>query len=269
MNRLTALALSLPGLLGITVTGAAQNQPAQPSEYIYVITVTAKPGAVPAYESFTKKIAAGAEKIGAAQHWMTWMVTIGGPSRTFNIVLPFNKWSEVDNWTPVPQILTKAYGEAEGKRIMAAGSAVTEHSETSVLRLLPGLSSRPEAFDARAGYLHLIVTEVEPGMVPSWEGYLGKIKAAQEKSAQSPSVVRRVAVLGASNTYATAVAFSKFADRDSWAPNKDLLRDAYGQAQADSLNSIRLRSTRNARQMVLMFRPDLSRPGAATAEAAR
>ena len=37
----------------------------------------------------------------------------------------------------------------------------------------------------------------------------------------------------------------------------------------DSLDGVRLRSTRNARQVVLMFRPDLSRPGAGPAEASR
>jgi len=197
------------------------------------------------------------------------MVAIGGPSRTFNIVLPFQKWSEVDGWTPVSQILVKAYGAAEGKRIMAAGGAASESSETSVLRLLPGLSGRPEAFNARAGYLHLFVTEVEPAMVPAWEGYIGKLKAAQEKSPQFPSAIRRVSVLGSNNTYATALAFSKYAERDSWPTNMELMRAAYGQAQADSLEGVRLRSTRNARQMVLMYRPELSRLGAAPAEAAR
>jgi hypothetical protein len=34
---------------------------------------------------------------------------------------------------------------------------------TSVLRLLPGLSVRPEAFDANSGYIHLFMTDVEPG----------------------------------------------------------------------------------------------------------
>lgn len=200
---------------------------------------------------------------------MTWAVNMGRPGRTFDIVLPFNKWSEVDGWTAVPQILNKAYGEAESRRILAAGGAVTEHSETSVLRLLPGLSVRPEAFNPRAGYIHLFLTEVEPGMVPAWEAYIGKLKAAQEKSAQFPSVVRRVAVLGSSNTYASAVAFSKFAERDSWPANMELMRSAYGQAQADSLDGVRLRATRNARQMVLKFRPDLSRVGVTTAEASR
>jgi hypothetical protein len=269
MHRLTAVALSLPCVLSFPVAALGQSPSAQQPEYIHVITANVKPGGTPAYESFIKKIVAGAEKVGAAQHWRTFMVTMGGPGRTYHIVLPFNKWSEVDAWTPVPQILTKAYGEAEGKRILAAGGALTEHTETAVLRLLPGLSVRPEAFNGGAGYIHLFMTDVEPGMVPSWEGYIGKLKAAQEKSPQFPSVVRRVAVLGSSNTYATAVAFGKFADRDSWPANMDLMRNAYGQAQADSLDGVRLRSIRNARQMVLMFRPDLSRVATTTAEATR
>ena len=267
MHRLTAFALSVPLLLGLPRATTAQSPGAKPSEYLYVVTITVKPGGVPAYESFTKKIVAGAEKIGAAQHWMAWMVNIGGPGRTFDIVLPFDKWSEVDGWTFVPQILTKAYGEAEGRRIMAAGSATIEHQETSVLRLLPGLSVRPDAFNPRAGYIHLFVTDVEPGMVPAWEAYIAKLKAAQEKSTQFTSVVRRVSVLGSSNTYASAIPFSKFAERDNWPVNDDLMESAYGKAQADSLDGVRLRATRNARQMVLMLRPELSRMGAGSAEA--
>ncbi|MFL5537110.1 MAG: hypothetical protein ACJ8AP_15505 [Gemmatimonadales bacterium] len=269
MHRLTALALSVSLLLGLSVAAPAQSPSAQPAEYLYLLTITVKSGSVPAYESFQKKIVAAAEKIGAPQHWRTWAVMIGGPGRTFNLALPFNKWNEIDGWIAVPQMLNKAYGEAEGRRILAAGTAVIENSETSVLRLLPGLSVRPEAFNANAGYIHLFLTDVEPGMVPAWESYIGKLKAAQEKSPQYPSVVRRVSVLGSSNTYATAVGFSNFAARDSWPVNDDVMRNAYGQTMADSLDGARLRATRNARQMVLMYRPELSRMGAGPAAASR
>lgn len=265
MHRFTALALSLLCVLGLPAAAPAQSASGLPPEYLYVITVNVKPGGMPAYESFQKKIVASAEKIGASQHWMTWMSIIGGPGRTVNVVLPFNQWSEVDGWSSVSEMIRKAYGEAEGRRIMVAGSAVMEHSETAVYRILPGLSVRPEAFNQKAGYVHLFVTEVEPGMVPAWESYIGKLKAAQEKSPGFPSAIRRVAVLGASNTYVTALPFSKFADRDAWPSSTDLMRDAYGQAQADSLDGVRLRATRNARQLVLEYRPDLSRPGAPAA----
>src|SRR4051794_16667701 len=130
MHRLTALALSVPLLLGVSCAAQAQSPGAKPSEYIYVVTITVKAGGIPAYESFTKKIVAGAEKIGAAQHWMAWMVNIGGPGRTFHIVLPFDKWKEGDGWDFVPQILTKGDGDAEGRRNNNTGSARIKNKES-------------------------------------------------------------------------------------------------------------------------------------------
>jgi hypothetical protein len=269
MKRFRALALSLPFSLGFTSLAAAQGQPTQPAEFIHVITITVRSGAIPEFEAFQKRIVAGANKIGAPQRWFTSHVSFGGPGRTYSVVLPFNKWSEVDGWTPVPQILLKAYGQAEGTRIMTAGGLLTERTETAVYRLLPELSTRPKAFDPPPAHVHLFVTEVEPAMVPQWESYLARIKTAQEKSPQAPTAVRRVAVLGAGNTYVTAVPFNKFADRDSWPTNMALLQEAYGEAEARSLNDIRLRSMRNFRQLVMTYRPELSRPTTGSAAAAR
>jgi hypothetical protein len=269
MKRLRALSLSLPFSFGLASPAATQGQPEQPSEFIQVITVSVKPGAVADYENFIKKVVAGANKIGAAQRWMVSQVTLGGPGRTYSTVLPFSKWSEVDAWPQVRQILVKAYGEAEATRITRAGGEAIERSETAVYRLLPDLSTRPKVFNPPAARMHLFVTEVEPAMVPQWESYLARLKTAQEKSPQAPTAVRRVAVLGAGNTYVTAVPFNKFADRDSWPTNMELLREAYGEAEARSLNDTRLRSTRSVRQLVMTYRPELSRPMSGSAAAAR
>lgn len=265
MKNLRALALSLPVAFGVAPWGEAQTQASQPAEFIQVITTTVKSGAVADYEDFVKKIVAGANKIGAPQHWSTSQVSIGAPGFTYTVVLPFNKWADVDAWNAVPDILVKAYGEAERTRIMKSGRAAIERTETAVYRLLPDLSTRPKAFDPPPAFIHLFVTEVEPAMVPTWENFLARIKAAQEKSPQAPTAVRRVAALGASNTYVTAVPFNKFAERDSWPTNMAVLRDAYGETEARSIDETRLRATRSARQLVLAYRPDLSRPAAGAA----
>jgi hypothetical protein len=229
-----------------------------------------KSGGAAEYESFIKKLVAGANKIGAPQRWFVSQLTLGGPGRTFSTVLPFSTWSEVDAWPTVRQILVKAYGEAEGTRIARAGSGSIERNESAVYRLLPDLSTRPRAFDPPAAHMHVFVTEVEPAMVPQWESYLARLKTAQEKSPQFPTAVRRVGVLGPNNTYVTAVPFNKFAERDNWPrDNLAVLREAYGEAEARSLNEIRLRSTRNARQMVMTYRPELSRPKTGSAAASR
>lgn len=267
MKSLRALALSLLVVLGLASPGAAQNQPGQPAEFIQVITTTVKSGAVSDYEDFGRKIVAAANKIGSRQHWTTSQVILGAPGFTYTVVLPFSKWEEVDSWTSVRDVLLKAYGQAEGARILKTGRAAIEHTETAVYRLLPDLSTRPKAFNPPPAFIHLFVTEVEPAMVPTWETLLARIKAAQEKSPQTPTAIRRVAVLGASNTYVTAVPFNKFAERDGWQTNLALLRDAYGETEARSLDETRLKSIRTARQLVLAYRPDLSRPPGAPAAA--
>lgn len=269
MKSLRALALSLPVIAAFPSPGMAQSQPGQPSEFIQVITTTVKSGAVSQYHDFTSKIAAGAKKIGSPQHWTTSQVILGAPGFTYTIVLPFNKWEEVDSWVSVRDMLVKAYGQAEGMRILNTGLAAIERTETAVYRMLPDLSTRLKAFNPPPAFIHLFVTEVEPAMVPAWQDYLAKLKAAQEKSPNAPTALRRVAVLGASNTFVTAVPFNKFAERDGWPSNMVVMREAYGETEAQRLDEIRLKSMRSARQLVLAYRPDLSRPPGAPAAAAR
>jgi len=269
MKPPTAFALSLPLLCGLASLAAAQGQPAQPAQFLQVITTTVRPTAVADYEDFAKKIVAGANKTGASQRWTVYGVSRGGPGYTYSVALPFNDWSELDGWTTVAQILSKAYGEAEAARIIKAGNASIERTETAVYRLLGDLSTRPKVFDPPAAFIQLFVTDVVPEMVPTWESFLARQKAAQEKAPQAPTAIRRVAVLGASNRYVTALPFNKYAERDSWPSALDVLRQAYGETEARSLTEMRLRSTREARIMVLSYRPDLSRPAAAPMPASR
>jgi hypothetical protein len=264
MRQPRALALSLPLCFGLMSPALTQSPPGQPAAFLEVLTTTVRPGGVPEFEDFVKKVVAGANKIDAAQRWSTYAVSLGGPGFTYNIALPFSKWGEVDAWTAASQILSKAYGEAEGTRTLKAGRASMERSETAVYRLLPELSTRPRVFDPPAAFLQLFVTDVEPAMVPTWEDYLARLKAAQEKSPQAPTAIRRVTVEGTSNTYVTAAPFNSFAERDSWPTNQAVLRAAYGDDEARRLNETRLRCTRNARLVVMSYRADLSRPATAS-----
>jgi hypothetical protein len=269
MKSLRTLALSLLAVPGLTSPGAAQGQTDQSPEFIQVITTTAKSGAVSDYEDFVRKIVAGANKIGASQRWTTSQVILGGPGLTYTVVLPFAKWADVDDWTQVRDVLLKAFGQAEGTRILKSGRAAIDHTEATVYRLLPDLSTRPKAFIPPPAFVHLFMTEVEPPMVAGWRDYLAKLKVAQEKSPKAPTAIRRTAVLGSANTFLTAVPFNKFAERDDWPSNMDVMREAYGESEAQKLDEIRLKSMRSGRQLVLAYRPDLSRPPATSQAAGR
>ena len=111
----------------------AQNEPTQ---FIQIVTTTVRSNAVTEYEDYVKKIMAGAAKIGAPQRVVAYQVGLGGPGFTYNFVIPFNKWEEMDSFPSIPQILTRAYGDAEGAKILKSGRDAIEHTESPVYRTL-------------------------------------------------------------------------------------------------------------------------------------
>lgn len=258
MKTRSFFGLALVFLLGLTPVVSAQNPP---PEFIYYVFNTAKPGAVADYEDYVKKIIAGANKIGAPQQIITFGMMMGGPNYTYFAVVPFNKWGDMDGWPSPTEILIKAYGEIEAAKIVKAGRAAIEKSETGVNRLLPNLSTKPRAFDpATWSFLSYMRTEVEPEMASAYEMYLAKVKAVQEQAPNAPTAIRRVSAQGTASVYTTARPFSKHADREGWASPGELLRKAYGEAEARHLTEINARCIRKRDNWVFAYRPDLSRP---------
>lgn len=246
--------------LCLAVPAAAQQQPA---EFISVTTVSVRGSGFSEYEDFAKKVIAAAAKTDPTARVIASQGGAGSSGYTYSFVRPFAKWGDMDAWMSVSQLLMKAHGDVEGGRILKAGRSPIEQSRTEVFRLLKDKSTRPRIVDPPPAHILVFRTEVRPEMVPAYEEYLDKLKAAQEKVEGTPTANRRVAVLGAANTYLTSVAFDKHAERDSWPRPLDVLRQAYGEAEAQRLNEVRLKSTKSAEVFVVNFRPDLSRLPAA------
>ena len=256
MKALVRLALVAVFFLAIALPVIAQNEP---TEFIQIITTTVRSNAVTEYEDYVKQIIAGANKIGAPQRVVVYQVGLGGPSFTYNIVLPFNKWEDMDSWPSIAQTLTKAYGDAEGARILKSGRDAIEHSESAVFQNLRNLSTRPRLNDPPAPFIMVVRTEIDPTMRVPYENYLSKLKAAQEKEPGNRTVNRSVSVLGSGVTYLGANFFSKYADRDNWTAVPDLMRKTYGDAEGQKLSEGSLRAVRKRDIFIQSFRPDLSR----------
>lgn len=256
MKAVVRLALVAAFLLAISLPVLAQNEP---PDFVQIITTTVRSNGVADYEDYIKKIMAGASKIGAPQRVLAYQVGLGGPGFTYNFVLPFNKWEEMDGWPSIPQILTRAYGDAEGARILNSGRNAIEHSESAVFRTLRNLSTRPRVNDPPAAFVMVVRTEIEPGMAVSYERYLSKLKAAQEQEQSTRTVNRLVSVLGPALTYWGANFFNKHADRDNWLAAADLMRTTYGDADGQELTDLSLRAVRKRDVFVQSYRPDLSR----------
>jgi antibiotic biosynthesis monooxygenase (ABM) superfamily enzyme len=256
MKSVVRFAFVAAFLLAITLPVVAQNPP---SEFIQIITTTVRSTGVTEYEDYVKQIIAGLNTIGSPLRVVVYQVGVGGPSFTYNIVIPFNKWEDMDSWPSIPQILTTAYGDAEGARILKSGRDAIEHSESAVFRTLRNLSTRPRFNDPPAPLIMVVRTEIDPAMSVSYENYLSKLKAAQEKEPGNRTVNRSVAVLGTGTTYLAANFFSKHADRDNWTVVTDLMKKTYGDAEGQRLSEGSLRAVRKREIFIQSYRPDLSR----------
>ncbi len=259
MKSLRLVAAVVLVLLGFACLARAQNQPA---EFIYVVTVTVKSEAVAEYEDYIKKVTAAANKVGAPQRAYVFQVVRGGPGFTYKVVLPFSKWSEVDAWALIPDMLAKAYGEAEAAKILKSGRAAAKHSDSEVFRLLPGLSTRLQNYRYPLAYTFVVRTEVKPELASAYELYMAKLKAAQEQAPDAPTIMRRASVQGLLYTYSTAIPFDKNSELDGWPSPSETLRKVYGEAEARHLLETVRRCVSRVEIYVLAYRPDLSRPAA-------
>jgi hypothetical protein len=266
VKRSRSFVFALGSCLAISTLAIAQPaaQPgAPPYSFVQVATITVKPSAVPEFESYVKKINAGAVKIGVSPSTI-YSMGRGGNSFTYVATVRFTKWAELDDRPSVIETLTKAYGEAEGAKIGNAGRPTLESVSTVVLRVLPELSSAPSTTNP---FAHVRVTTigVKPGMGGKWEAYVAKIKAAQDKAAGSLPVTRSTTALGPANTYTTAYFFNKYAQFDGSPSVGETLRKAYGEGEARLLEEAAASFMVSLETHVLDYRADLSRPAGAPA----
>jgi hypothetical protein len=255
MNVMKPLAFGLACTLA-PVSAWAQ---AQPKQYVNVLTVQATPSGALEYEAFVKKVMAAADKIGQNQRVVTFQVTTGGPGYTYMIATYFDKWAETEGMISAPETLIKALGEVEGAKAVRAGRISIASTDSAVYRLLTNLSTKPKAYDPPPAYLQVIRTYVKPGMAREWEQVIGRYKAASEQIAEAPSATRRVSVQGPANVYITSMAYTQPGERDAWPSFMDVLRKAYGEEEARSLDARRAACIERAESFVLKYRPDLSR----------
>jgi hypothetical protein len=256
MKGLKCLALAPAVVCALAPLVGAQPQPA---EFLQVISVTVRPGAVTDYEDYVKKVVAAANKVGSPLRWTAHSVALGGPGYTYSVAIPFSKWADMDGWASLPEMLTKAFGEVEAARVLKAGRSAIERSETAVYRHLPNFSTRPKVFDPPAAFIQVVRTEIEPEMTSAYELFLAKLKTAQEQAAGSPTSIRRVSATGRLSVYVSASPFQKHADRDAWPPIQDVMIKAYGEAEGRQILETSLRCVRSRELLVLSYRPDLSR----------
>ena len=256
MRSCNVVALVVALVLAVPSVIVAQGQPAQ---FVQVTSVSVKLGMQGDFEDYVKKIGAALTKINSPQRLVANQLTLGGSPTTYFFSVPFEKWADEDLFDAIPLVLTKAYGDLEGARILKAGRSTVDSIQISVYRLLPNLSTKPRTFDPPMAHSVSVRTEIDPAMTSEYEYYLSRLKAAQEQSPEAPTAVRRVSVQGPTSVYLSSQPFGKYADRDAWPATDQLMRKAYGDDEAKRILDMAARAIKNRVTLVLTFRPDLSR----------
>ena len=257
MKGAARITLGLAGLFFIAALAQAQTQPS----YTHTILVTVKPSAVQDFEDYAKKVMAAAAKVGSTQIIFAAQLQAGGPNFTYLFTSPFSTFEEMGQWSSIPEMLMKAHGDVEGAKLLKAGRSAIESSETWVARTQIDLSTNPKPLDlAATPFVRLLRTEVDPAMAGDYERYLAKVKAAQEKAAGYPSVIRRVSALGTGSLYFSATFVKSLADLDRIPNQVELMRKAYGEEGAETITKSGNGAVRSREIWLLRYRPDLSRP---------
>lgn len=258
MKRLTSV-VAVACVLSLLASVAAQTPP--PANYVLVATIKVKPAAVADFEDYLKKLQAAGLKIGLKVRSDTYQVVQGGSPFQYDVVQAFQTLEELGAVPPVPIQLTKAYGEAEGGKLMRAGRTAIESVEFRTLQYGADISTKPR-LPVASPFFQLVQVEIDPQMGPQYTEYLRRTKTAGDKFAAAPTALRHVNLFGPAFVYLSAQPFNTWAERAKWPNPADPLTAAYGDAESAKLQEINRRATRSRTVWIVQYRPDLSRiPG--------
>jgi hypothetical protein len=108
--------------------------------FALVTAVRARPGQAEALEDLLRKLAEAIPKADDPTRLESYQVLVGELS-SYYTVRPLDELADLDEQLPAPELLARAFGQAEGGLIWRSGSAAVEHGERSIVALVPELSN--------------------------------------------------------------------------------------------------------------------------------
>ena len=259
MRRLT---LALPIVAAIVPMSLAQSptgpRPVEPPfAFVESSIREARSGQQGAIEEFYVKLRAAEAKLNVRGLTDIYVLEHGAQGQRYRSFRSLRSWADLDTRLQDYTIdtLTKAYGEAEQQRLIAALQSATESFTTEILRVLPGRSTWRDNNGQAWPYIEVRRTRVRPERVAQHDEFQERIRAVRASAGTAPEVRFQV-VLGDGFTFVTSRYFKTWAERDTW---QDELAKAYGQPEADRLINQWRQTLIETESHVLRHRPDLSR----------
>lgn len=111
--------------------------------YAVVTVVRARPGHAEAAEELIRKIAEAIPKVGDPARMLTFQVMFGEIGVYWS-ARPLHSLADLDRQLPAPELLSRAFGHAEGGLLWRSGTEAIEHARREILRYAPELSHPPQ-----------------------------------------------------------------------------------------------------------------------------
>src|ERR1700723_234131 len=212
-----------------------------------------KNGMVKQYEDGRKAKAAWHKQQNDAQPLIVWETLRGESTGTYRVERVGQHWADLDK----PSVPDAADLEEYQKQI---GNYV-ESLVTRYYEFLPKVSN-PDDMKSFPKFLEVIIFHVRSGHEADFRSAIGRIHEAGGKSKWPPHYEWFALVNGgADGEYVLAFPHSNWADFEEKPDVKsyrDMVKDAYGQAEADSIVRRLDSSIEMTTSTIIQFRPDLS-----------
>lgn len=238
--------------------------------YLDVYIAKAKPEKVPAVEAMIKKMV-DANRKNQGDNFIV-LDTLYGEMGVYYFISPRANYGEVDKGAEsFANALTKSFGEQGGAKLEADFFGSLTSAQTQIRRRRPELSRKmpadPAAYAKLIGtarVLRTTVVHIRPGHTAEFEAWLKEAKELGDKNPDAPpSLVSTLADGGSGGTYFLSSPRTSLSGFD----NNPTLKDIVGEENFAKLQKILAEGTQSTETMILHYRPDLSYPPQAIADA--
>jgi hypothetical protein len=247
MNKLLSV---LGVMLFATISGFSQEKPGTLASLEFQ---TPKAGMAKQYEDGRKQKAEWHKQQKDTKPLMVWETISGDHTGTYIVGRLGQHWADLDKPSIPDQTDLEEYNKVVGAYVQ---SIVTRHYE-----LLPKMS-KPLDSTVPSKFSEIITFRVRPGKGDDFRSAVARATEAIEKTKWPPHFLwYALASGGSADTYVLVLPhanWADFEDKPDVKPFPEMLKEAFGRAEADSVTKRFDSSIESETTEIIQFRPDLS-----------
>ena len=213
-----------------------------------------KNGMVPQYEAGRKQKAAWHKQQNDPQPLLVWEILSGDNTGTYLVGRFGQHWADLDK----PPISDEA-DLAEFQKVVGT---YVDSVTARYYQLLPKISNPPSGATMPPKFSEILIFQVRSGKGSDFRSAIDRIYEASQKTKWTPNFGWYALVNGGqTGTYVLSLprnSWADFEDKPDVKPFRDMLKEAFGQAEADSIVDRIDHAVEKEMSETIQFRPDLS-----------